>query len=173
MTWFSNITLLSILLSAFQSMFVMPDNSPIRVGEKNQGKELGRRGREGGSGPLCRGDGGRAYTTVYWSAGLRTAKLTGYMYSVRSSKSQVPILHDTHPVSLPPPAKLLNVRCLKHIDSSVERLVGKHWPGTVTMAMQLAGWCGCTSSGSVVGNVTWTLFAGIERYWRLFGPGVS
>lgn len=65
----------------------------------------------------------------------------------------------------------MDVRCLKQIDSSVERAVGKHWPGTGTMVMQLVGWCGCTASGSVVGDVAWKLFAAVERYRRLLGPG--
>ena len=55
------------------------------------------------------------------------------------------------------------VQCLKHIDSGVERAVGKHWPGTGTMAMQLVGWRGRTASGSVVGDVGWTLFAAVEK----------
>jgi len=45
-----------------------------------------KRGREGRSGLLCRGNRGRGYMTVYWGARPGAAKLTG------SSKSQVPIL---------------------------------------------------------------------------------
>lgn len=65
-------------------------------------------------------------------------------------------LHDTHPASLPPPAKPVDVRRLKHIDSNVERAVGKHWLGT-------AG-SGHRYDGDTIGRLVWVHSIWISRW---------